>query len=207
MLNKVIAQQLGNPFGLLGRVVTVIMNSANKQMNRASVTALHLQGDHRVLDIGFGGGIALEMMSSEVNDGTVVGMEMSDTALRQARHKFRRQMKDGRIELVKGAIESMPFLKDEFDRVTTVNTIYFWKDVEKSMAEIYRILKPNGEVVIGFRPVDEMKKLGFTKHGFKLHDNTTVLSSLRDSGFRNVHLMIAHDGHLGFNCAAATKAA
>lgn len=205
MFNKVLAQQLGNPFGLFGRVVTTMMNSGNKQMNRTSITALHLQCNHRVLDIGFGGGVALEMMSREVSEGMVVGLEMSDTALRQAHKKFRRQIKDGRIELMKGVIEDMPFSEKEFDRVTTVNTIYFWKDVEKSTAEIYRVLKPNGAVVIGFRPADEMKKLAFTKYGFKLYNNTTILSFLRNTGFKNVYLMESRDNHLGFNYAAGTK--
>ena len=170
-----------------------------------SVIALQLKPKHRVLDIGFGGGIALEMMARKMSIGTVVGMEMSDTALNQAYRRFQRQIKQGCLELVKGVIEEMPFSEGEFDRVATVNTIYFWSDINQSLMEIYRVLKPNGIAVIGFRPPNEIKKFGFTKHGLNLYDKETIILLLRSKGFKNISLTKSNDKNLGFSCALATK--
>lgn len=199
------ANQLKTPSGFRGRIINRFMNSVNKKMNVAAVTALQLQPNHKVIDVGFGGGIALDYMTQKVNNGMVVGLEMSKISLTQARHKYRNLIKKGRIKLVNGANVQMPFYDNQFDRVNSINTVYFLNALLDNFKEIYRILKPSGMAVIGFRPPEEMKKLSFTKKGFKLYGKKTIILYLKSVGFKEIQIMEMNDGHLGYVCVTATK--
>ena len=47
-----------------------------------------------------------------------------------------------RFELYDGSV--FPFGDEEFDRLFTVNTIYFWEDPAHTLSEVHRVLKPGG---------------------------------------------------------------
>ncbi|WP_192348554.1 methyltransferase domain-containing protein [Algoriphagus sp. Y33] len=57
---------------------------------------------------------------------------------------------------------------EAFDKVFTVNAIYFWSDPVVLAREIYRVLKPDGRLVVAFAGRDFMKKLPFTDFVFLL---------------------------------------
>lgn len=47
-----------------------------------------------------------------------------------------------RFELYDGSV--FPFGDEGFDRLFTVNTIYFWEDPAHTLSEVHRVLKPGG---------------------------------------------------------------
>ena len=56
---RFIARHLSQPTGVLGRIVGRLMNRNNAKMNAFAVKLLELTPDDRVLEVGFGGGVAL----------------------------------------------------------------------------------------------------------------------------------------------------
>ncbi len=42
----------------------------------------------------------------------------------------------------------MPFLDATFDFVLAVETYYFWPDIAADLAEVRRVMKPNGQLLI-----------------------------------------------------------
>lgn len=91
-----------------------------------------------------------------------------------------------------------------FDRICTVNTVCFWKDLEASIDEIYRVLKPDGLFVLSFRPAEEMHKLRFTQFGFAVYQQQ-IKSLLQSGGFNHIRLEEREDSHLKFICVYASK--
>ncbi len=65
---------------------------------------------------------------------------------------------DKGIITVKAFAENLPFYNNSFDFVLFVTTVCFLKNIKKSIAEVKRILKPNGAIVIGF--IDKDSPLG-----------------------------------------------
>ena len=55
----------------------------------------------------------------------------------------------GKVEILEGNVESLPFNDDTFDIVTAFETVYFWPNIEKSFGEVKRVLKPGGIFMIG----------------------------------------------------------
>lgn len=86
-----------------------------------------------------------------------------------------------------------------------MNTIYFWPDPETDLKEIYRVLKPDGKLIVTFRSKERMEKLELTKHGFKLYEPKEAVQFVSHAGFKNVSVNSANDRNLDVYCLIAFK--
>lgn len=163
---RFIAGQLRRPSGIAAPFMAVILNRANRRIGQRAVERLAVAPDDDVLEIGFGGGGALAQLLRRTQ-GRVVGIEISEPMLRCARRRFRREIEQGRLEIRHASVEEIPDGDASFDRVLTVNTIYFWPDPLAGLAEIARVLRPGGRLVIATAAREEMDKRAFTEHGFR----------------------------------------
>lgn len=97
------------------------------------------------------------------------------------------------VRVVDGVGEALPLKKARFDFVVMVTTICFLDDTQKALAEIRRVLRPNGRVIIGF--VDKLSPLGRTYEKYKdqsafykaanFFSVDEVVVCLKQSGFRD----------------------
>jgi ubiquinone/menaquinone biosynthesis C-methylase UbiE len=166
---------------------------------------MNIQPRHNILDVGFGGGITLGLMVDKACQGKVAGIEVSTTLLMRAMKAYAKPIANGQLDLQKGPIEQIPFNEARFDSVCTVNTVYFWQDPKRAVAEAYRVLKPGGRFVLSFRPPEDMRKLEFTQHGFTLYDREVLAGFLDGAGFAQLHSIAGHDAHLAYVCMIAHK--
>jgi demethylmenaquinone methyltransferase/2-methoxy-6-polyprenyl-1,4-benzoquinol methylase len=100
-----------------------------------------------VLDIATGTGdlaIALEKTNAE----KIIGLDISSGMLAIGKQKVTKKGLDNTIELVLGDSENMPFDDNSFDAITVAFGIRNFETLEKGLAEILRVLKPNGTFVI-----------------------------------------------------------
>jgi len=127
------------------------MAVSNRAINAVTVDLLEVQPQHRVVEIGYGPGTALALLCERVGEGFVAGVDPSAVMARQAYRRNRALVRHGRLRLTLGSSDRLPFPAGQFDRVCTVNTIYFWPTPEADLAEIHRVLKPGGQAVVTFR--------------------------------------------------------
>lgn len=159
------------------------MNAGNRPMNRATLGALDLEPAHRVLEVGFGGASLLDDLVRRTPDGHVAGLELSSTMLEQARRRFRVAIERGALDLRLGTVEALPFEDASFDRVFTVNTVYFWPDPERAARELARVLAPAGRLVVAYSRPEDMRRLPPTQYGFRIWEHKEVEALLRGAGF------------------------
>jgi ubiquinone/menaquinone biosynthesis C-methylase UbiE len=70
-----------------------------------------------------------------------------------------------------------------FTKIITVNTIYFWDNPLLVLQEFKRVLKPNGKLIVGFRPIHQTKNYPFTKYGFTQYSLQEASELLQQNGF------------------------
>ncbi|MGQ4891299.1 MAG: methyltransferase domain-containing protein [Candidatus Njordarchaeia archaeon] len=97
------------------------------------------------------------------------------------------------IIVVQGVAENLPFKNESFDTAVMIVTVCFVDNLEKSFGEAYRILKENGNLVIGYIDRDtewgkiylEKKKSGhlFYKNA-KFYSYKEIEELLKRTGFR-----------------------
>jgi ubiquinone/menaquinone biosynthesis C-methylase UbiE len=188
-MQRFVASQFRKPKGWFGSLLFGrFMNRVNGKIIAATIALLDLAPQHQVLEIGFGGGTSLSRVAEAVSSGAVSGIDFSPEMVRQAERRFRRQIAAGRICVQLGEASHLPFPDAMFDRVLTINTIYFWPDALQGLREIRRVLKDGGRAAIAIRSEEKMKNYAVTKYGFTLFSPDTVASLMQQAGFRDIQV-------------------
>ncbi len=178
---KAIADQLRSPSGEGGIKTGVNMNHANMGMIMRAFELLDLSGEEQLLELGPGNGAHLADVMKQRPGLCYTGVEISETMIQEA---FERCRGLNNIAFLMTDGKTLPFGDQAFDRVVTVNTLYFWEEPAAYAAEIRRVLKPgNGVFCLGFVSADSMDRLPFTRHGFELYDLEKAEKLLTDAGF------------------------
>jgi phosphatidylethanolamine/phosphatidyl-N-methylethanolamine N-methyltransferase len=108
------------------------------------IESLGLRPEHRVLEVGVGTGISLDAYPPYVH---VVGIDPSTDMLEHAHAKAReREMKN--VELTVGDALNLDFPDNSFDFVCGFHMITVVPDPVRAMAEMCRVCKPGGRIVI-----------------------------------------------------------
>jgi len=184
MAPRFIARQLSHPAGWFNVVIRFLMNRHNSRMNAFAVKMVEPAPSDRVLEIGFGGGLNLPSLIGRA--GFVAGIDRSHDVVAWARRRFSGAVSGGRAEFGTGTVEALPFGADAFDKVCTVNTVYFWTSLDAGSAEIYRVLKSGGRAVIGFLPKQHMDRMGYPVDIFTTRAANDVIMALERVGFTDI---------------------
>jgi SAM-dependent methyltransferase len=89
-----------------------------------------------------------------------------------------------RIRVRWGNVVKLPFAARTFDKVFTVNTIYYWPDLSLGLREITRVLKPGGRLMVGFRSPASLRLVTLAWDNFKRYEPQEVAAAMRNVGFR-----------------------
>jgi len=100
-LKTAVVRQFRKPLGPIGALAGHIMarRSSNRIRNARTVELMELQPGSRVLEIGFGPGLALAQCAAKVTKGRVVGIDHSPVMTRQAQVRLRRASLANRVDL------------------------------------------------------------------------------------------------------------
>jgi ubiquinone/menaquinone biosynthesis C-methylase UbiE len=195
-MKQFMAAQLRQPSGWFGTLVmTRMLNQVNRQIVERTLEVLQIQPDHQVLEIGFGGGSALVLAAAKLKTGKATGLDLSPEMVSQAQRKFRRVISEGRIAVQQGDVSRLPVPDATYDRVFTINTIYFWPDTMQGLSEIKRALKPGGLAAIGIRSKEKMEKQSLTKYNFRLFSKDDLESAMKQAGFRDLEIEASGEEH------------
>lgn len=98
------------------------------------------------------------------------------------------------------------FDENSFDKVFSVNTIYFWKDPNATISKLYHILKPGGKLIIGFHDKSEMEKMPLNRDVFQYYSTHDLTDLLSINGSMNSVDIISKQGkQVSCYCAIGTK--
>jgi SAM-dependent methyltransferase len=151
---RAVVGQFQRPRGLGGRAAGWIMatRGSNRKRNIWAVGLLDVQPRDRVLEIGFGPGVAIRELSRRATSGHVVGIDHSEVMLRQARRRNAAAVREGRVDLRLGSVEHLPAFDAPFDRILAVNSPMFWDDAVGRLEELRGLLRAGGRIAIAFQP-------------------------------------------------------
>jgi len=138
---KALAKHLSCPTGEEGRKVGELMSTSNADMIRRSIDSLLIQKDENVLEIGHGNAVHVPDIFRWTKMVHYTGLEISETMNLEAKYQNQDLYAKGVADFLIYDGESIPFEHGTFDKVLTVNTIYFWKEPMEFLKEIYRVLK------------------------------------------------------------------
>lgn len=176
---------------LYDAVVSILTLGGSSRLRNLTIQSSLMKSGEKVLDVGCGtGGVTIPARARVGEAGAASGIDPSPEMISVARKKARKAGLD--IDFRVGVIESLPYPDATFDVVTSSLMMHHLPyDVQvKGVAEIYRVLKPGGRLLIAdaMTPKNVLAKLLFASlsrhHGVKfgVEDLPATLTSAGFAG-------------------------
>jgi demethylmenaquinone methyltransferase/2-methoxy-6-polyprenyl-1,4-benzoquinol methylase len=132
-------------YDLLNRIISL---GIDQRWRRETVRALALGASPRVLDLATGTADLAILTARTHTDATVTGLDPSRNMLAVGREKLVAKSLDGRVTLVEGDAERLPFDDASFDGITMAFGIRNVPDRPAALREMARVTRPGGRVCI-----------------------------------------------------------
>jgi len=113
---------------------------------RFLVSRMALRPGKLVLDVCTGtAGVAMEI--ADHHDDRIVGLDVSHFMLEAGLRAVEKKNLDGRVQLIQGRAEHLPFPDQTFDTVVFTYLLRYVQDPDATIRELSRVLKPGGELL------------------------------------------------------------
>jgi ubiquinone/menaquinone biosynthesis C-methylase UbiE len=188
LAQRMLIRMFGRPQGILGRLGGIIMARMNQPCAAWVIDLLSIQPHDKVLEVGFGPGVGIELLARLVSEGYIAGVDPSEEMVQQAKARNVKAMESGRVDLRCGSVESLPFDDSTFTKALAINSMQVWPDAMAGLREMRRVMTPSGRIALGFTSYSGQSKSGLPE-------------MLTAAGFTEAHLVEAEEGF----CALAIK--
>lgn len=180
---KSVAAQLRKPQGEWAERIAEFMSAGNGLLIQRTLDVVAPADGDSILEIGMGNGAFVKEL---INKATIkyCGCDYSEDMVALATKNNQDLVDNGKAAFVHADAANIPFADDSFDKIFSINTIYFWDDAPAIIAEIKRVLKNDGKLIIGMRPKGLMENYPMTKYDFALYTADDVDSLLQVNGFK-----------------------
>ena len=135
---------ISKSYDLLNRIITL---GIDVLWRKRVVKLLQKEQPKSILDIATGtGDLVLEL--AKINADKIIGLDISPGMLEIGKQKVKNKQLEDRIDMQLGDSEALPFDKETFDGVTIAFGVRNFENLELGLQEIFRVLKPNGALVV-----------------------------------------------------------
>jgi demethylmenaquinone methyltransferase/2-methoxy-6-polyprenyl-1,4-benzoquinol methylase len=129
------------------RYASLLSFGQDPRWRRFLVSRVDVGPEGTVLDVATGtAAVAIEL--SGRTGCRVVGLDQSEEMLAQGRRRVEDAGLGGRIELVRGEAERLPFEDASFDALTFTYLLRYVEDPQATMRELARVVRPGGTVAM-----------------------------------------------------------
>ena len=113
--------------------------------HRSLTSCLRLTPEDLVLDVCTGTGLVATRIAESAGC-TVVGVDLSQQMIGQARRKLRTRGESPSVRLLTGRAEDLPFSDNSFDAVVFTFLLRYVDDPRATLKELSRVLRPGGQM-------------------------------------------------------------
>jgi SAM-dependent methyltransferase len=182
-VGRYVNRQASAPRGIFGRFLGRLWVFEHRTVNRMTLDLLEIEHAHDVLEIGCGPGAALHEASRRASAGRILGMDVSDTVLALAAKRNRVGIASGQVTLRPTDGMDLQLPPASFDRAFSVHSLYFWKEPDRMLAQLYAALRPGGRLVLAFRPDSPSIPNRFRDPVYRFYSAAQLASMLERAGF------------------------
>ena len=138
---------IAGDYDLLNHILSA---GVDRSWRRKAVKEALAGPDRRlILDLATGtGDFAIALARKCPADGLITGLDISSEMLAGCKAKIEKKKLTGKISLIQGDCENLPFETGSFDAATVAFGVRNFENLEKGISEMFRVLRPGGKAVI-----------------------------------------------------------
>src|SRR4051794_5722294 len=140
----------GLPTGRLGRLGGRLMRRLNRGQQHEVLAMVERSGIGDAVEVGHGPGVLLGLLAARAGGGRVVGVDPSADMRTLAIRYNAAAIAAGRLEVRAGDAGATGLPDGCADLVLSVNTVAIWPDLDRGAAELRRILRPGGRLLLSW---------------------------------------------------------
>jgi ubiquinone/menaquinone biosynthesis C-methylase UbiE len=149
-----------------------------------TVAVLTVQPTDRVLEVGFGPGLAIALAARRASRGLVAGIDHSPAMVRAARRRNAAALRAGRVELRQGDVAAIPYETGGFTKAMSLHGLSYWPAPHAALRELHRVLRPGGLLALTLLPREAVPAARQQPSGlYRLYDSAEVCVLLSEAGF------------------------
>ena len=145
-------------------------------------------------------------MAQQIDIGLIEGVDFSKVMVSIARKRNKKNITNGKVKILEGNFDEMPFEKEIFTKACSINTLYFWPEPAQTAKKIAEILKPDGKLILAFEDIEQLKQRKLNQEVFHLYSKDEVQKLLINAGFsKDLSIVTRKKGKSIFHCVVAIK--
>ena len=151
-----------------------------------SIRSLALLRKNRVLELNHGLCEHLPFLMKQAADLKYFGMEVSEKTVKSVNKLHKKYVDEGNALFQQFDGFNVPYVHNIFDRILTVNTLYYWEDPVAYFNELFRSLKHGGVCVVSFADSLFLEQLPVLedKNIYRFYDEDSLTKILLESNFK-----------------------
>lgn len=186
MFRNFIARQFERPSGMFGHYSSKIMFKGNRRKYETLIHDMNIQPGNRILEIGYGPGLGIHMISHLCESCTIHGVDFSKLMYQKA-HRYNKSMIDaGKVRLQHGDYLSLALTPGQYDKIFCINVIYFWDELFAPFEKTLSLLKANGAFHIFMFDIKLLIEKRAPDAVFNKYSVEHVVEVLKSAGFSQV---------------------
>lgn len=160
---------------------------AHQRSFRIIMEALCLDDNDIYCEIGCGGGALLNMAMAKAQRGAAI--DHSNDMVEAAMENNRRSVDEGRLEILQGNAEQLPWESGSFTACASANMFFFVENPGAMLAEVFRVLKPGGRFSMVTMGNGLLGKITFGwLYSLRTYSDSEMASMLRSAGFSEIRV-------------------
>ncbi|MDR1213685.1 MAG: class I SAM-dependent methyltransferase [Propionibacteriaceae bacterium] len=180
-------------------MVAAVMSRQNRPLYEKTLRLLAVGEADSVLDIGCGNGFVLGLLA-ERTKASLAGVDISVSMVKATIVRNRRFVTGRQMMVRPGDAADLPFPDGSFTKAYSINTVYFWPEVDAAMAEIRRVLRPGGVFVNALYTNEFLASRSHTQTAYRFHEPAALIASARRAGFDVKRVPLLGDIGYGLVC-------
>ncbi|MEM9954644.1 MAG: class I SAM-dependent methyltransferase [Chloroflexota bacterium] len=117
-----------------------------------SINQMNIQPTDRILEIGCGHGIAVDLICQTLSTGQITAIDRSAKMVDIAKRRNQVHIDAGHVQFHTIALEAMDFGEGHFDKIFAINVNLFWQKPIVEIPIIHRALRDDGELYLFYQP-------------------------------------------------------
>lgn len=115
------------------------MERGHRPVGEQAIGRMQIPLEATVLDVGCGSGWATRLMAQNASHGRVIGIDVSDEMVGLAREE---SVNQPNVEFQVASAEQLPFDDARFTHAFSMESLYYYADIQRALSEIRRVSKP-----------------------------------------------------------------
>lgn len=187
--------------------VKILDNMNESHYNLTKWGFEHMEFGEYILDIGCGGGAAIEQLSKLYPKSTIYGCDVSPVSIECTLEKNKNLVNEGRLKVGVCGVSKLNFPDESFDSVYSIESLYFWPNQQEDLKEVARVLKIGGKFMTALEMVGgnmNEKSSAIAEHlNMNCPSQEELKVLLENAGFTDIKL--DYNTENAWLCAVATR--